>query len=150
MLLISFQGLDKLVDKYQKMGYNLDHIPPSAFEKIKDDLQSEFERVFDAEGPGWVKLSPFTVRAKQRAGYGGRGILVQTGKLKRSYTTDSPYSRWTITNTGISYENLVPYASKHEEGEGNIPARHVIAGILERKNVQEMVKKHLRDAILME
>src|SRR3954470_15107739 len=38
-------------------------------------------------GKSWQRLSPVTVAQKARLGYAGKGILVRTGKMQRSFTS---------------------------------------------------------------
>ena len=99
-------------------------------------LQTAFREILDAEGiPKWVKLSPYTLREKQRLGYGGKRILQRTGRLRRSYSARSSDSQWRTTSASIIFENYLPYAVHHESEGERPPARHIIKGILERKAV---------------
>lgn len=147
MLQVDFQNLLHIRKRFEGVHDSLKTISPSLSAAVQRVLQTAFREILDAEGtPKWVKLSPYTLREKQRLGYGGKRILERTGRLRRSYSARSSDSQWRTTSASIIFENYLYYAGFHETGSGRLPARHVIKGILERK----AVVRGIRQAILSE
>ena len=143
------KGFDEAEQKFEDLKGGLQRISPALSARVKDILQKAYGRVFDAQGiPRWVKLSPWTLREKERAGYGGQPILVRTGTLRRSYVGESPYSRWTTTRTSVVFENRLARAIFHEAGSGRLPRRSVIKGILEQKLVRQALQKAIVEEAL--
>lgn len=142
-------NLNDLQNRLGLVESRLKAVIPSIEIQVKQILRGVLLKVFEAEGiPRWKKLSPYTIRERRREGYPAGPILVRSGKLKRSYTGNSRYGRWTVTQNSIVYQNILSYAPLHEHGdpESNVPARHVIRGILEKKEV----RRALRNAITRE
>ena len=154
MLQIDVKNLLHIRKRFEGVHDSLKAISPSLSASVQQVLQTAFREILDAEGtPKWVKLSPYTLREKQRLGYGGKRILERTGRLRRSYSARSSDSQWRTTSASIIFENYLPYARIHETGslkiEGRPPARHIIKGILERKavvrGIREAIASEIRD-----
>ena len=147
MLQVDFQNILHIRKRFEGVQDSLKSISPSLSAAVQQVLQNQFREILDAEGiPKWVKLSPYTLREKQRLGYGGKRILQRTGRLRRSYSARSSDSQWRTTSASIIFENYLPYAVHHESEGGRPPARHIIKGILERK----AVVRGIREAIASE
>lgn len=77
-------------NKFHRMFNNLEQIPDDFSEPLSqmaDDFYSEEERIFNEEGPGWAPLKPEVQKRKERK-FPGAPILVRTGALKASLTSD--------------------------------------------------------------
>ena len=136
MLQIDVKNMLHIRKRFEGVHDSLKAISPSLSAAVQRVLQTAFREILDAEGiPKWVKLSPYTLREKQRLGYGGKRILQRTGRLRRSYSARSSDSQWRTTSASIIFENYLPYAVYHESEGQRPPARHIIKGILERKAV---------------
>ena len=147
MLQIDVKNLLQIRKRFEGVHDSLKTISPSLSAAVQQVLQTAFREILDAEGiPKWVKLSPYTLREKQRLGYGGKRILQRTGRLRRSYSARSSDSQWRTTSASIIFENYLHYAVYHETEGGRPPARHIIKGILERK----AVVRGIREAIAAE
>lgn len=121
---------------------------PSLVSTVKAIVQRGFDDVFRMQGiPKWVKISPWTLREKQRRGYANAGILVRTGRLMKSYTTESADSEWQTTPTRLIFSSKVPYAGYHEQGTSRMPARSVIRSILLHKDVKRSVLKAVAEEV---
>lgn len=74
--------------------------------------------------PAWEPLSDETLRIKSQQGFGGKGILERTGKLKR---VASQLNVWTLSTDDAQISGLpgVDYWEAHQGGvpSHNIPAR---------------------------
>jgi len=95
------QHLDRLMDALN------DSRPMMA--GIAATLAAQTELAFQDQGPGWEKLKPATVRARERMGRGPEPILQVTNALARSITTRS----------GPGFARIgsnVPYAAIHQFG----------------------------------
>ena len=156
MLQVDVKNLLHIRKRFEGVHDSLKTISPSLSAAVQQVLQTAFREILDAEGiPKWVKLSPYTLREKQRLGYGGKRILQRTNRLRRSYSARSSDSQWRTTSASIIFENYLPYAGFHETGGqrgsegGRPPARHIIKGILERKavvrGIREAIAAELKD-----
>lgn len=85
-------------------------------------------------GDRWEALSPIYARQKAKM-YPGRGILVRTGEMKRSFAS-------TITPDALIIGNEAPYFKYHqstEEPRTKIPRRPVLAVNEEVKSIVQQV-----------
>ena len=115
MLQVDVKNMLHIRKRFEGVHDSLKAISPSLSAAVQRVLQSAFREILDAEGiPKWVKLSPYTLREKQRLGYGGKRILQRTGRLRRSYSARSSDSQWRTTSASIIFENYLPYAVHHE------------------------------------
>lgn len=106
---------------------NADYEP--VFRKVMNDFEEDHEFYFQNEvaftGAPWAELSPVTIAAK-----GHDRILVDTGRLMASLTSDSPDAIREIV-TGVhtptmSFGTSVEYAGYHQTGTEHMPARPVL------------------------
>lgn len=85
MISIDTYGLKPVrlqLNKIELAGKNLEPFFQKTGSRIVD---RSVAANFKAQGrPPWKALKPATIRQKQRLGYGGKGILVRTGKLMAS------------------------------------------------------------------
>lgn len=91
----------------QLMGALVDSRPLMA--DIAAELTAQTELAFHDQGPGWEKLKPATIRARQQAGKWPGPILQVSNALARSITTRS----------GAGFAQIgsnVPYAAIHQFG----------------------------------
>lgn len=75
-----------------------------AFERIAKQLVRTFSGdVFDTEGAAvgehWQPLSKYTLRSKEAAGYGDKGILERTGKMRNAFRSQVAPDYAMIWNT---------------------------------------------------
>lgn len=148
MFEVRLENLIHIRKRFQGIGDALKTITPKLEARVKGVLQDAFAEVLDAEGqPRWRKLSPYTLREKQRLGYGSKPILERTGRLRRSYIGSSADSVWRSTETSIIFENRLPYAIYHEVGGEWLPARTILKGILEKKRVRHGIRGAIAEAV---
>lgn len=91
----------------QLMGALADSRPLMA--GIAAELAAQTELAFQDQGPGWAKLKPATIRAREKAGKWPGQILQVSNALARSITTRS----------GPDFAQIgsnVPYAAIHQFG----------------------------------
>ena len=108
-------------------------------------LISVFSRdVFDSEGGAiaekWARLSPHTVAQKARLGYGSKGILERTGKMRRSFDSVVESTQAVIGNTAEYFK----YHQSNQARSGRLP-RRVMMKLAE--NQKQMVVKFFQDYI---
>ena len=145
MLEVKFENVLHIRKRFDEVRDQLTEITPSLEAAVQRVLQNAFREVLDAEGiPRWVKLSPYTLREKQRLGYGNKRILERTGRLRRSYLGNSADAAWRRTAASIIYENRLGYAALHERGGERLPARQTITGILEKKAVRRGISEAIQ------
>ncbi len=60
-----------------------------AMTNIAQALESETERRFEVEGPGWPALSPKTIRQREKSGHWPGKMLQRTGDLARSIESEA-------------------------------------------------------------
>lgn len=100
-------------------GFHKKHTRPRLFKRA--------DEVFASRGEGsWKPLHPITIAKK-----GHSKILIDTGRLKKSYTGGTEGIVRIEKNT-ITYGSKVPYARYHERGEG-VPKRSVTEHVNSRK-----------------
>ena len=139
----------KVVRRIEGIEKRIETLMPSIENEVKSILRDAFAKIFAAEGiPRWRKLSPYTIRDRIAKGFGPGPILQRTGKLKRSYTGESRYGVWKTNRNSLTYTNLVPYAAFHERGTTRIPARHIIKGVLAKKEVRRAIVNAAHKQIL--
>ena len=124
-----FQLLEGVVAELSGL---MDDLTPE-WRQVVDVLGTEFEKVFEQEGPGWKPLAESTRANRRRHGYGAsHPILVRTGALKSSWTT---YPNVVLEPDFMIYApgagdtlggTPVDLATINEYGTDRIPARPVI------------------------
>ena len=100
------------------------HVAPYLFPA----MEKEVSKQFDAEGGGpvagkWPALSKAYAKWK-RAHWPGRPILVRTGRLRRTLTTQGEGAVRAVGDDVLTYGTAgVPYATAHQMGGEHLPAR---------------------------
>lgn len=99
-----------------------------AFQAMANLQRSIWQKQFDAEGAytgaRWAALSPPYRRWKAKH-YPGRKILERTGLLRESLT-QRPFGIDEVKDDLMVIGTGVPYASYHQKGAPNLPARQMI------------------------
>lgn len=101
-----------------------------AFSVIADILMDETAEQFATQGAhasgGWQPLAPSTVREKQRAGFGARGILERTLALEKSLTMRGDANQiLEIERDGMTFGTSLRYGEYHQLGRG-VPQRRPV------------------------
>lgn len=118
------------------------------FRSSADMLIGVYSRdVFATEGAvigkKWQRLSPVTVAQKARLGYGGKGILVRTGKMQRSFTSIVASDRAVIYNT----------APQFKYHQSNLPRRRLPRRVMmalaenQKQAVVKIFQRYLREQV---
>lgn len=93
--------------------------------------------VFDTKGgaisESWARLSPATVAAKARSGYGGKGILERTGRMRKAF-------RHIVSSDQAVIYNTAEYFQYHQSNKPrNRLPRRVMMKLAENQK-QQVVK----------
>lgn len=125
MQVVNFHKAVKDFDRLKKICGDLRHYFQYT---LRDDIERETRKVWDAEGPGWKPLKASTLAKKRRRGWSLR-ILVATGRYREAATnlTHLKYEKLRMTYT-INF----PYAKIHEYGTARIPARPFLPPLAKR------------------
>jgi phage gpG-like protein len=98
--------------------------PKKSLEESGELVLSEVQKQFDQEGERlgskWQALSRATLIAKARAGYGSKGILERTGKLKGGFESE-------LKKYQVRIHNPVTYYEYHQVGTNKLPQRVMLA-----------------------
>ena len=124
--LVSRERLEMLMEK-------LADFQP-VLQEIGTILEGQLAENFDTRGYGsWAPLSAFTLKDKQRKGYGGQSDLVRTGELRAALTErDAPGHKFLVSGSEVIvgvYGAVIPYASLLANGTARMPAR-ILAQLL--------------------
>lgn len=121
---------------------------------VNESVNRYFVQQFDSEGGHgglrWAKLSPVTLKLRQRRGRGRGGILRDTNRLWASLTKLGlgPDAIRIITPRSLERGTSVPYARSHQtgwrgqifgRGSVTVPARVIIPDPMPRRISQEWV-----------
>jgi len=110
--------------------------PRKLLSDIGDYLKDEFDKNFPTEGARlekkWKPLTVGTIREKARAGYGGKGILERTGKMRKGFEK-------TTTRREVRVFNDVDYFKYHQLGTSKMAKRVMITA--PKKVKREIVAK---------
>lgn len=93
----------------------------------------------------WQRLSPVTLAEKRRLGYGNKGILVRTGRLRRGYQHRATSRSLAIKNR-VKVKGGKSLAAIHQHGtrDGKLPKRDIV--VLRREDeafIEKTLKEHL-------
>lgn len=92
MFTVTINGDTRIIEKLNKLAVEIQN-PSAVLQETGDMLIQEFTDNFSSEGgrldTKWAQLSQATLIQKARAGYGGKGILVRTGKMRDSFTKET-------------------------------------------------------------
>lgn len=141
---ISIAGDERLAKKFRDLDLYLTDLR-KPLSKSGDLLLGKYEENFKTEGAtlrkNWKQLSPRTLAEKARLGYGSKGILERTGKLRRGF--EKKVKRFSVT-----VFNKVPYYKYHQVGGTILPQRVMISATEEMKqDIIEILRRGL-DKIL--
>ncbi|MGD9872372.1 MAG: phage virion morphogenesis protein [Thauera sp.] len=94
-----------------------------AMHNIAEALESETERRFDVEGPGWPGLSPTTIRQREKSGHWPGKMLQVSGDLARSIESEAG-PRHALVSVNKRYAAIHQFGGKAGKGRKvAIPAR---------------------------
>lgn len=119
---ISLDGDERIIGKLNDL-LSIPQNPKKLLKQSGDLVLESVNRTFTSEGrelgQAWKRLSPNTIRARVRAGYGAGPILQRTGRLKNSFVqfVTNSYTRITSNN---------PYYKYHQKGGSIIPQRKML------------------------
>jgi len=110
--------------------------------------QQRFDKGEDPDGRRWKPLAASTIAIKRRLGYGQKGILKRTERLRRAIRLIRGGSGTVYTNTGagvrigVQDTKVAGYARAQNQGEGKIPARRFLGvGRLDVKAVDSLLRR---------
>jgi len=86
----------------------------------------------------WKRLSPRTIVAKMRLGFGNTKILERTGKLRRGIKERR------LTRTELVIGNKVKYYKYHQLGGGTLPQRQML-GV--NRDIEKIVMNEFKKEI---
>lgn len=144
------KGVDKLKRRIATIRDRL-QIGPMV-DEIADLLEARTKRRFDREvdpdeNP-WKDLAPATKRRKEQLGFGSKGKLKRTERLRNSIKRIRQSAGSVYTNTGaqvrigINDPAVVPYARAQNDGTNKIPARRFLGiGNLDVKAVDGFMRR---------
>lgn len=119
-----------------------------AMEILANEALKQSDQKFRAEGPGWAKLSPSTL--KRRRNLGNVKILQDTGRLRNSIIApqNSPGGIWSVAPNQIEVGSNLVYAATHQNGRGPIPARPYVPEESELADpLQRKLERILRELV---
>ena len=138
-LAITINGDVRLAKKLNKLSAAIQN-PKKALKEVGKFVISETQEQFKTEGTRlgrkWKELATSTLIAKARDGYGGKGMLERTGRLKKGFKSD-------LSKFKVRIHNPVPYYQYHQLGGTKLPQR-VMLDTPERVK-QEIVGIFLQD-----
>jgi phage gpG-like protein len=114
-----------LVKDFDNLGLDIRSYNEPLKRSVQQVMAPSFQKNFDVGGrPPWEPLSDVTLEQKQRYGYGGEGILVRTGLLKKVV---GQLNIWTIDRETAQLDEWgaarADYGVDLHEGTATIPAR---------------------------
>lgn len=132
---LSLDSQQRLARIYPLLEKTLSDMRP-VFSRIMGELPRAVRETFDAEGPGWKQLAPFTVRMREQRIRRGEisvapahPILVQTGALRESLISKTAFGHFErAEKTGMVWGTTIAYATKHQYGTGRVPQRRILNG----------------------
>lgn len=110
-----------------------------------------FDKEVDPDGNPWVPLADSTLRRKKQLGYGNKGKLKRTEKLRKSIRRIRSNLGATFINTGagirigIDDPEVSKYARIQNKGSAIVPARRFLGiGALDIKAVDGLMRRKAR------
>lgn len=113
---------------------------------VRGLMYEQTRRVFDAQGlpTRWPALSPRYAAWKARR-FPGRGILVLTGDLVDSLTTEGSRGIFAVTPKGFTYGSTLPYFPAHQQGTRNMPRRRALVMLpTTRREIGRRVARYIK------
>lgn len=129
------QSLNKISGKIKDPKPIFRRISPLLVDYFKQNMESEGMKLLKGR---WKELSPATIAAKIRLGYGSKKILERTGKLKKGM------KQLSLNNAELVVGNDVKYYQYHQLGGRKLPKRQML-GV--NKDVENIVMDQFTKAI---
>lgn len=112
------------------------------FDEFGEYMLERIDKQFQYEGlpRRWKPLAPATIADKQRQGYGNRGMLQRTGRLRRGFRVKSTRRTLKIINRrSVGGVNLF---AVHQKGTKTIPARPMLVySRVERTRLTKLINE---------
>lgn len=120
-------------------------------EVIRPRIRQNFMSESEAGERSWTPLADTTRVRREKAGYSGaHPILVRQGRLRRAAQQKN---MWIFRGQGVApfaqfsmprLQSRVPYAEKHQEGEGRLIARpYLVINDWDAKRIEEVFADYL-------
>jgi phage gpG-like protein len=138
-------GDERLLKKFDDIEGYLDDLR-KPLNDTGDLLMDKYDDNFPAEGrilrKPWKQLKASTLAQKARLGFGNKGILERTGKLRKGFEKK-------VTSGSVRVFNEVPYYKHHQKGSGRLPQRKMI-DITEniKQDIIEIFRKRLSKVLI--
>jgi phage gpG-like protein len=114
---------------------------------IRNFLMQVMREQFDTEGARAAKWQPLskTYAAWKSRNYPGKTILRRTDRLFNSLTTlGAPDQVFESDKLSMIFGTRVPYAAKHQLGEGRVPQRRILSlTVKDRLAIRNLVREHI-------
>lgn len=104
----------EVVEALDRLQSKLSDLTP-AMRDIAQALESETERRFDVEGPGWPGLSPTTIRQRAKSGHWPGKMLQVSGDLARSIESEAG-PRHALVSVNKRYAAIHQFGGKAGRG----------------------------------
>lgn len=119
--------------------------PKEALTETGEFLIREFDSNFPTEGKRlgspWQQLAASTLREKQRLGYGSKGILERTGRMRQNFQKE-------VRELYVRVFNPTTYFKYHQIGGATLPQRKMISATENIKGkIFEIFNLFIRNAI---
>ena len=142
MLTIKISGDRLIADAVTRISGKIANARP-ALAKIGERVAAYSKDNMESEGTlltkqRWQKLTPQTLAAKARMGYGGKKILERSGDLKNAFRTLE------LTNRRVVIGNSTKYYPYHQLGGNKIPKRQIM-GV--NSDIEKIVVDELKNHI---
>lgn len=138
---ITVDGDERLVKKFMAINLYLTGKLKKPLTRAGDLLLKEFDDNFDTEGgtlnKKWKKLAASTLRQKAAAGFGSKGILERTGRLRSGFKKK-------VRKFSVRVSNPVEYFKFHQLGSSKLPKRVMIS---ETENIKQDIVEIFRKDI---
>lgn len=144
-MFIEFKAQDAL-KKLRAIQKSTTNLQPF-FTEIEPILERAKNQQFASQGSyhgePWDKLKPSTIKSRSRKGYGGSPILVNTGKLKKSFSTKSKNR-----NEMVFGSKGVDYYKFHQLGTRKMKSRKMLLfGNPLMREIHEKFKNYINKAM---
>ena len=121
---VTIRGDKELNRSLKKVSKTISNAKP-ILKRISDKLTKYFKDSMKSEGvkllkKRWQKLTPETLSAKSRLGFGSKKILERTGKLRKGI------KRVQLSNSKVTISNKVKYYKYHQVGGKTLPQRQML------------------------
>jgi len=139
---ITIDGDERLAKKFSLIDLYFTNKLKKPLGKAGDLLLDKFDDNFNTEGKTlrkpWKALKASTVRQKAAMGYGSKGILERTGKLRKAFEKK-------VSRFKVRVFNDTPYYKYHQLGGKHLPQRQMIRSTENiKQDVIEIFRKDLK------